>query len=110
MSYYGIVRPLYCPDIQVIPILYFYLFSSYLVPSVLGIVTRLRDGRSGVQFLAGARNFSLLKNVKICCGAHPASYSMGTRNCFTGIKQLGHEADHSPPSSAEVQNICFRGM
>jgi len=36
-----------------------------------------------------------------------------------GVKQLGHEADHSPPSSAEVKNmwsytsvppICLLGM
>jgi hypothetical protein len=24
--------------------------------------------------------------------------------CFSGVKQLGHEADHSPLSSAEVKN------
>jgi len=28
---------------------------------------------------------------------------MGTRGSFTGVKRLWHEADHSPPSSAEVK-------
>jgi hypothetical protein len=36
-------------------------------------------------------------------GAHPASYSMGTRRFSTGVKQPGREADHSPASSAEIK-------
>jgi hypothetical protein len=28
---------------------------------------------------------------------------MGTRGYFPGVKRLGREADHSPPSSAEVK-------
>jgi hypothetical protein len=32
----------------------------------------------------------------------PASYAMGTGGSFLGIKQQRCEADHSPPSSAEV--------
>jgi hypothetical protein len=35
---------------------------------------------------------------------HPASYSMGTRDSFPGVKRSGREADHSPPYSAEVKN------
>jgi hypothetical protein len=34
----------------------------------------------------------------------PASSPMGTGAFFPGVKQPGHEADHSPPSSAEVKN------
>jgi hypothetical protein len=37
-------------------------------------------------------------------GAHPVSYPMGTRSSFLGVKGPGREADHSPPSSAEVKN------
>jgi hypothetical protein len=37
------------------------------------------------------------------CGAHPPSYPMRTRDSFPGVKQLEHEADHSPPSSAKVK-------
>jgi hypothetical protein len=35
---------------------------------------------------------------------HPASYPMGTRDSFPGVKRSGREADQSPPSSAEVKN------
>jgi hypothetical protein len=35
---------------------------------------------------------------------HPASYPLGTRNSFPGGMRPGREADHSPPSSAEVKN------
>jgi hypothetical protein len=38
-------------------------------------------------------------------GAHPASYPMGTRGSFPGVKRPGREADHSPPYSAEVKNV-----
>jgi hypothetical protein len=38
-------------------------------------------------------------------GDHPAFYTMGTGGSFPGAKTwTGHDADHSPPSSAEVEN------
>jgi hypothetical protein len=51
-----------------------------------------------------AGNFSLHHRVQTGSGAYPASYSMGNRNSFLGVKRPGREADHSPPSSAEVKN------
>jgi hypothetical protein len=57
------------------------------------------DGRgSRVRFPAGAGNFSLHHIVQNGSGAHPASYPLGIRGSFPG-----GEADHSPPSSAEVK-------
>jgi len=44
---------------------------------VVMTVNRQWAGRSRVQFLSVTRDFSLLHNVKISSGAHPASYSMG---------------------------------
>jgi hypothetical protein len=35
---------------------------------------------------------------------HPASYPMGIRDSFVGVKRPGRDADHSPPSIAEVKN------
>jgi hypothetical protein len=52
----------------------------------------------GTGFPEGARDFSLLHRV------HPASYPMGTEGSSMGIKRLGHEADHSTPSSAMAKN------
>jgi hypothetical protein len=46
-----------------------------------------------------ARYFSLLPTVQTGFGAHPASYTTGTRGSFPGC-----EADHSPSSSAKVKN------
>jgi hypothetical protein len=37
-------------------------------------------------------------------GAHAASYKWITRPLSLGVKQLGCEADHSPPSSTKVKN------
>jgi hypothetical protein len=36
-------------------------------------------------------------------GAHPASYPVGTGDSLLGVKRLGHEADQSPPTGAEVK-------
>jgi hypothetical protein len=56
-----------------------------------------------VRFTARAGNFSLHHRVQNSSGAHPASYPMGTRGSFPGVKRPGPEADYSPPSSAEVK-------
>jgi hypothetical protein len=56
-----------------------------------------------IRFPVGAGNFPLHHRVQNGSGAHPASYTMGTRALSLGIKRPGREADHSPPSSAEVK-------
>jgi hypothetical protein len=53
---------------------------------------------------AGAEDFSSSLFIQTCCEARPASYPMGTGGSFPGGKaQPGRDADHSPPSSAEVK-------
>jgi hypothetical protein len=63
----------------------------------------LDDWGSRVRFPAGAENFSLHHRVQNESGTHPASYPMGTRGSFPGVKQPGREANHSPPPSAKVK-------
>jgi hypothetical protein len=63
----------------------------------------LDDRGSRVRFPAGAGNFSLHHRVQTGSGAHAASYPVGTRGSFPGVKRPGHEADHLPPSSAEIK-------
>jgi len=48
--------------------------------------------------------FSLHHRVQTGSGSHPTSYSVGTESSYLGVKRLGHEADHSPPSSYKVKN------
>jgi hypothetical protein len=40
-------------------------------------------------------------------GANPASYAVYTGALSQGIKKLGFEADHSPPSSVKVKNASI---
>jgi hypothetical protein len=42
-----------------------------------------------VQFTAGARDVSLLQSSETISKAHPVSYSMGNRGCFSGDKAAG---------------------
>jgi hypothetical protein len=50
-------------------------------------------------------DFSSNLCVQNSSGAHPASCTMVTGGPFPGAKaRPGRDADHSPPSSAEVEN------
>jgi hypothetical protein len=52
-----------------------------------------------------AKDFSSILCVQIGSGVHPASCTVGTGAPFPGGKaRPGRDADHSPPSSAEVDN------
>jgi hypothetical protein len=65
----------------------------------------LDDRVVGVQSPAGAKDFSPILCVQTGSGAHPDSCQMGTGGPFPGSKaRPGRDADHSPPSSAEVVN------
>jgi hypothetical protein len=56
-----------------------------------------------VQSLAGAEDFSSSLCVQTGSGAHPAFCPVGTGGPSSrGKTQPGRDADHSPPSSAEV--------
>jgi hypothetical protein len=65
----------------------------------------LDDRAIGVRSPAGAKGFFSILCVQTGSGEHPASCTMGTGSPFSGAKaRLGRDADHSPPSSAEVEN------
>jgi len=61
----------------------------------------VQAGQSGVKFLSGARDFSLLQHVQTGSGTHPASYLMGSVGSFLGLEQQRCEAVHLPLFSAE---------
>jgi len=50
------------------------------------------------------RNLGCYITGKTGFGTHSASFPMSTGVSFPAVKRPGHEADHSPPSSAEVKN------
>jgi hypothetical protein len=70
-----------------------YFFSSFYFLSEAGrvqwYIAGLRFGRSGVQVLAGAGNFSLHHRIQTGSGAHPASYPMCTKGSFPENKVAG---------------------
>jgi hypothetical protein len=80
--------------------IYIYIWTRY---SSGGIATGY--GLNNPGSILGRARFSLLHNVQTDSGAHPASYPMGIGGSFPGggVKQQGREADHSPPSIAEVK-------
>jgi hypothetical protein len=71
----------------------------------LGTILDTTDWMTRVQSLAGAKDFSSNLCIQTSSGAQPATYPVGTRGLFPrGKAWLGHDSDHSPPSSAEVEN------
>jgi hypothetical protein len=57
----------------------------------------------GVQISMVTRDSSPIQDIHTQNGAHPASYSIGSgAPCAKSKAVRGHEADHSPPSSAKV--------
>jgi hypothetical protein len=63
----------------------------------------LDDRGSRVRFPVGAGNYSVHHRLQNGSGVYPASYPVGTRGSFPGLKRAVREADHSPPSNAEVK-------
>jgi hypothetical protein len=58
-----------------------------------------------VRSPTGAKDFSSNLCVQTGSGAHPASCTVGIGVLSPGVKaRSGRNADHSPPSSAEVEN------
>jgi hypothetical protein len=105
--------------LEVLAIISFVIRKSYVTRSALilrehgepgGSVSitsdyGLDDRMIEVRFAAGAKDFSSNLCVQTGSGAHPASCTMGTGSPFPGAKALpGRDADHSPPSSAEMKN------
>jgi hypothetical protein len=65
----------------------------------------LDDRAIGLRSPAGAKDFSSSLCLQTGSGAHPASCTMCTGGPFPGGKaRPGRDADHSPPSNAEVVN------
>jgi hypothetical protein len=57
-----------------------------------------------VRSQAEVKNFSSSLCVQTSSETHPAPYPTSTGGPFPGGKaQPGHDADHSPPSSAQVK-------
>jgi hypothetical protein len=75
--------------------------SSASTVSCYGVDDRAIEVRSPAE----ANDFSSILCVQTSSGAHPASCTMGTGDPFPGAKaRPGLDADHSPRSSAEVEN------
>jgi hypothetical protein len=58
---------------------------------MLSTAKRLHAGWGGLRILASARDFSLLQNVQMNSEAQPASYSVGIRVSFLGVKWPGYK-------------------
>jgi hypothetical protein len=80
-----------------------YGVTAEVAQSVQCLTTDWTTGRTRFDPLQRQEDFSSILCVQTGSGAQPASCTMGTGGLFPGAKaRPGCDADHSPPSSAEV--------
>jgi hypothetical protein len=78
---------------------------SRVAQSVQCLATGWTTGRSRIDCPQKRKDFSSSLFVQTGSGAHPASCKMGTGGPSAGAKaRPGRDADHSTPSSVEVEN------
>jgi hypothetical protein len=65
------------------------------------------DGRGIGVWVPVGSGIVILHVVQTGSGVHPTSYPMGTGGSFPEVKRPAREADHSPPTSAEVKKTWF---
>jgi hypothetical protein len=88
-----------------------FLNTTYILEksrdSLVGIATGYGlDDQGGQEFESRyGKKFSLFHIVQTGSGVQPTSYKMGTGGSFTEVKRQGREANHSPPTSAEVKKM-----
>jgi hypothetical protein len=61
------------------------------------------DGRGSIH--GRGNRFSPLHGFQTGSGPHPASDPMGTAGALPGVKAAGYEADLSPLSIPELENV-----
>lgn len=69
--------------------------------SIVGMMTRLQAGWSGVQILVGARDFSI---IWTCSYAHLELLTQWLQGFFPVSKAARAKVNHSPPPSRKVKN------
>jgi hypothetical protein len=81
----------------------YYLLGWKSPDSSVGIVMgRMLEARGSIP--GRGKTFSIFHSVQTNSEAHPASCPMGTGGLSLKVKRPGREANHSPPSGAEVKN------
>jgi hypothetical protein len=78
---------------------------SLVAQVVWYLATGYTTGRTMFDPRQRRKDFSCSLCVQPGSGAHPASCTMGTGGPFPGAEaRSGRDTDHSPPSSADVEN------
>jgi hypothetical protein len=90
-----------CCEVNQVQILY---CGNYLFYLVLSLRRWATHWSAGVRFSAGTRIFSIPYNFQIGSGDHSTSCPADTDGYCRGVKRADREANHTPPSSAEVKN------
>jgi hypothetical protein len=82
-------------------------YFLYIICDPVSSISIVSGYRLDDRAIPGQRrnDFSSILRVQNRSEVHPASCTMGTGGPFPGAKaRPGRDADHSPPSSTEVEN------
>jgi hypothetical protein len=86
------------------PITIIILIIIIIIINVVGIATSY-GLRNRISSPGGVKNLLLSQIVQTGSGFHQTSYPMVPGALSPGVKRPGREADHSPPTSAEVKKM-----
>jgi hypothetical protein len=67
----------------------------------------LDDQGGGISRPGRVKYFHFSISSRPTLGSTQLPIKMGTGGSFPGVKRQGREADHSPPTSAEVKKMCI---
>jgi len=86
LKWTSLLEYMYLPSEFFVILLFSLALNSQGISLSIGTGYRLDDQGSGVRFLVGAGNVSLLYCIQIGSGAHTTSCPMSTQGSFPGSK------------------------
>ena len=90
--------------IEIYNFLHIFCFGLWCSGSVLGIVTRLRAGRSGVRILVGHETYLYSETSGPVLGPIQLPIQWMPAACSVGVRRSVSEVDDSPPRNVEFKN------
>jgi hypothetical protein len=94
---YDVTTSTVSADVKTIP------YPDVITSDILTLIKVMDDRGSRVRFPSEAGNFSIHHRVQNGLGPTQLAIQLVPGALSLGVKRPGREADHSPPSSAEVE-------
>jgi hypothetical protein len=88
------------------------VFVRVLLMILVGLVSKITGYGAGHPWFDYQQGhvFSLRQNIQTSSGDHRAYCPVGTGASLPGVKWPKREADHSPPTGAEIRGVLLHSL